>query len=104
MLEALFVYGTLREPEVLQKLIGRVVIGVPDLLSDFTRRFDLFPPYAVAMPDPGNTIDGVVLEITAPELAIFDEYEGGEYIRVRVTLASGREVWVYRGNPDLYTE
>jgi gamma-glutamylcyclotransferase (GGCT)/AIG2-like uncharacterized protein YtfP len=100
--EAIFVYGTLREPDVLQRLIGRVVAGAPDFLHGYERRYDLFPPYMVAMPAPDAVIDGVVLEITPAELAVFDEYEGKEYIRVRVQLASKREAWVYRGNPALY--
>jgi hypothetical protein len=36
-----------------------------------------------------------VLELTPDELARCDVYEGDEYRRLRVTLRSGTEAWVY---------
>jgi hypothetical protein len=43
-----------------------------------------------------SRVDGLVLEITDTELANADAYEAPySYRRINVTLASGREVWVY---------
>lgn len=98
----LFVYGTLNDPDVQTKLIGRTIVGVPDHLSGFRRDTTLFPPYPVAMPDSQHAIDGYIIEVTEQELAILDDYEGIEYIRIELMLDSGKQAWVYCGNPDIY--
>jgi hypothetical protein len=38
---------------------------------------------------------GVVFEATIEELACADAYEDADYRRIQVTLASGREAWLY---------
>jgi gamma-glutamylcyclotransferase (GGCT)/AIG2-like uncharacterized protein YtfP len=98
--EKLFVYGTLQDPTKQMELIARTLDGVPDTLTDF-RHYGLLA-YPVILPYPGDTVPGQVLTITATELAKFDEYEGETYLRVRVTLVSGLEVWVYQGDPQVY--
>jgi gamma-glutamylcyclotransferase (GGCT)/AIG2-like uncharacterized protein YtfP len=94
-LELLFVYGTLHEPAVQIRLIGHTVPSEPDTLGGYERDFSLLPPYPVAMPAENSEIDGHVLEITAEELILFDIYETEAYQRIRVTLQSGKEAWVY---------
>jgi gamma-glutamylcyclotransferase (GGCT)/AIG2-like uncharacterized protein YtfP len=103
-METLFVYGTLYDKQVQLTLLGHTLIGVPDVLLKYTRNIELFPPYPVAMPDAGGYVNGWVLRVTPEELVKLDEYEGENYIRIRVRLASGIEAWVYRGNPDIYPE
>lgn len=98
--EKLFVYGTLQDPAMQLDLIGRTLDGVPDTLPGF-RRFALLA-YPVILPYPGDTVTGQVLTITPVELAKFDAYEGETYLRVRVTLASGLEAWVYQGDSQVY--
>ena len=101
-METLFVYGTLHDPRVQKVLLGRTLHSSPDVLPNYARRTDLLPPYPVAMPDDEDrAIRGWVLHVTAEELEKLDHYEGSSYIRVRVTLASGIEAWVYRGHPDI---
>ena len=47
--------------------------------------------------DERSRVPGMVFEVTDAELALADEYEEPAlYTRIRVTLASGREAWVYR--------
>jgi gamma-glutamylcyclotransferase (GGCT)/AIG2-like uncharacterized protein YtfP len=98
-MEKLFVYGTLQEPEVQLRLIGRFLEGHPDTLSGYERNSKLLAPYPVAMPNNHAEIHGHVLEVTSAELAQFDIYETEDYQRIPITLASGTEAWVYIGNP-----
>lgn len=98
-MESLFVYGTLHEPAVQLRLIGRLIESHPDTLSGFERTTHLLPPYPVAMPTENAEIQGHVLQITPEELVQFDIYETDYYQRIRVQLQSGKEAWVYIGNP-----
>ena len=43
-----------------------------------------------------GTLPSVMLEVSPEELARMDIYEGSVYTRVKVTLQSGTEAWVYR--------
>ena len=98
-MEALFVYGTLQESHVQERLIGRTIEGQSDELRGYRRDWTLLPPYPVAMPsEPEGHIRGTVLEVTGDELEIMDIYEGLCYVRIKVILLSGREAWVYIGN------
>jgi len=94
----IFVYGTLQEPDVQRRVFGRVTKGTPDKLKGFRKAN--FEQYPMAVPDEAGQIEGRVLEVTDEEIARMDFYEGDAYIRVSVTLESGREAWVYRNNPD----
>jgi gamma-glutamylcyclotransferase (GGCT)/AIG2-like uncharacterized protein YtfP len=96
-MEQLFVYGTLMIPEVQQRVFGRVTEGAPDRLDGWrkiSRKFGdgVFP---IAIVDAAASIDGRVLEVSPEEIAQMDYYEGPGYRRIRVTLASGIEAWVY---------
>lgn len=95
--EELFVYGTLLDPRVQQRVIGRIVSGVADRLEGYVKAtVDLGGSvYPIAVPDPAGTIEGMRLSLTPEELARTDEYEGPDYQRVRRRLASGRTAWVY---------
>lgn len=94
----IFVYGTLYDPEVQQRVFGRITKGTPDVLRGYRKA--TFEQYPMAIPDEAGQIDGRVLEVTDEEIARMDFYEGDAYIRVAVILESGREAWVYRNNPD----
>jgi gamma-glutamylcyclotransferase (GGCT)/AIG2-like uncharacterized protein YtfP len=101
-MEQLFVYGTLHEPEVQLRLIGRLLESRPDRLVGYERNMSLLPPYPVAMPKETADIQGHVLQVTTEELALFDSYETDAYERIRVRLASGIDSWVYIGNPSYF--
>lgn len=100
-METLFVYGTLHDTNIQLMLIGRSLSSVPDVLMGYVRDTDLFAPYPVALPEAGAAINGWRLEVSADELIKLDDYEGENYIRVRVTLESGLESWVYCASQHL---
>ena len=100
-LEALFVYGTLHDPKVQLMLVGRRLNSIPDVLLKYTRNTELFPPYPVAVVDADGYINGWVLRVSTEELERLDKYEGENYVRVRVTLVSGLQAWVYCASPLL---
>jgi ribosomal protein S18 acetylase RimI-like enzyme len=104
----LFSYGTLQDEAVQQRLFGRRLSGTPDALLGF--RMDWLEerdPDAVAASGivrhpvvhaTGNAQDripGMLLHLSDAELARADEYEADDYRRVRVTLASGAQAWLY---------
>lgn len=97
MMESLFTYGTLQDPDVQTRVFGRVVAGMPDTLPDFRRSTINIDGsvYFIAVADIGQAIDGQVIEVTANELQKIDIYEGPEYRRIHVRLATGRAAWVY---------
>jgi len=45
-----------------------------------------------------------VFELSSGELAAADDYEAADYARVRVTLESGRQAWVYVAAPGVDVE
>ena len=96
-MEQLFVYGTLQDPAVQQRVIGRTTTGKPDTLDGFFKSRialgdGIFP---IVIPRHGASVEGLVLDITPEELARMDIYETSAYRRIWVTLRSGLEVWVY---------
>lgn len=108
MTENLFSYGTLRDPRVQRAHFGRLVPTAPDALPGF--RVDVLTitdPAVIAVSgsdqhpilrrsgDPADVVSGVVLEVSAQELAAADAYEVADYVRVEVRLRSGRRAWVY---------
>lgn len=108
MPEYIFSYGTLRESRVQNELFGRRLTGSNDQLKGFrlkdidigdpdflARGEDIGQQTLVASNNSGDSVDGTVFEITFDELLLVDEYEPSEYRRAEVTLASGKEAWVY---------
>lgn len=104
---ALFAYGTLLEERTQAAVLGRAVPTAPDALAGYAlgwleeRDADAIETsgvarHRIAHPSPGGRIKGGVLTLTGEELARADAYEGGDYARVRVALASGRPAWLYR--------
>ena len=105
----LFSYGTLQQEDVQRATFGRLLDGQRDELTGFE-------PSVVRIEDPqqaavsGRThhanlvfngradsrVPGTVFEVSDAELAAADDYERpARYERVAVTLASGKEAWVY---------
>lgn len=108
--QLLFTYGTLQHAEVQLDTFGRLVAGEPDALPGYTIDYAEIDDQRVVdvsglsvhpiLRATGSAVDkvvGVVLHITAEELDAADEYEVSLYRRIAVTLASGRDAWVYVG-------
>ena len=96
-MEYLFVYGTLRVPNIQQSVLGRVVTGTPDILDGYGRSTISagIATYFILVEQASESVEGVVLEITQDELERADRYETDAYRRFRVNLRSGKQVWVY---------
>ena len=108
--QLLFTYGTLQHAEVQLDTFGRLLAGERDALRGYTIDYAEIDDARVAevsglsvhpiLRRTGNAIDtvvGTVVHITSDELDAADEYEVALYRRIAVTLASGRQAWVYVG-------
>lgn len=108
MTQWIFSYGTLRQPEVQRALFGRELDAREDALAGF--RVGLVAisnpevirlsgsaehPGLVRTDHPADRVAGLALGVTDEELAAADAYETADYVRVPVTLASGRAAFVY---------
>lgn len=108
MPEYLFSYGMLRLPEVQRQLFDRTLDGKPDALPGFRlAEIDINDPIflatgaaktqriAIRTGNPDDKIEGVVLEMSDRELQKADLFEPPDYVRIEVTLASGKHAWLY---------
>lgn len=106
MSEYLFSYGTLQNRDVQLKLFGRLLNGTKDSLAGYKSGSVEITDVAFlakgeqrtqlsAVESDGDTIDGMVFEVSADELAHADKYEPDEYLRVKVPLGSGKKAWIY---------
>lgn len=85
----LFVYGTLVDPVVQQRVTGRTFSGRPARLAGWSRRVAAYP-YVV--PSPPDAVEGLLLDdVDATSLAGLDAYEdaGRLYERRSVTVDAG---------------
>jgi gamma-glutamylcyclotransferase (GGCT)/AIG2-like uncharacterized protein YtfP len=94
----LFVYGTLRDESLVERLLGRRLHWQPAVLEGYCRTLDASIGYPVVHPLAGASVDGRLLEdVDRETLAALDAYEGREYRRVsvRVQTSDGRTVEAY---------
>lgn len=111
MEQLLFSYGTLQLADVQLDTFGRLLEGSDDVLPGYTVDYaEIDDPRVVDLSGAdvhpivrhtGNPLDKVVgkaLWVTEDELDASDEYEVSLYRRISVTLASGRDAWVYVAN------
>lgn len=106
----LFSYGTLRQPEVQIELFGRRLETVEDSLPEFRiERLRITDPEVIALSGSdehpvlrrgGNGVSGSALAVTVDDLEHADRYEVDDYVRIAVTLASGRNAFVYIHRDD----
>lgn len=101
----LFSYGTLQLPSVQLSSFNRFLTGTADTLPNFTLgTLEITDPqvlaisnqqhHPIAIPSSGDSITGMVFELTEQELLQADRYEV-DYTRELVTLASGIQAWIY---------
>lgn len=108
MREHLFSYGTLQNESVQRALFGRVLEGTADVLKGYriesieindeaflSQGESKFQSTVVKSTDPNDSIGGTAFKITEEELHAADRYEPANYKRIRVTLGSGNEAWIY---------
>jgi len=96
---ALFVYGTLIDRDLRERLIGRAVSASPALLPGYERRRGRH--YYVVKRD-GARADGLLLEgLNERDFALLDRYEDVPrlYVRERVEVidehGAARRCWLY---------
>ena len=106
-MERLFSYGTLQDETVQRTIFGRTLEASRDaILGHRLTTIQNSNPDAVAIsglavhtalePDANGTpIEGSLFHISAEELAQADKYESAEYKRIKVSLRSGTDAWVY---------
>lgn len=95
--DLVFVYGTLKDPEVQKNLFGRVVSGDLANLPGYSK-FSLGAEnhnYFDAVPHPFSFVKGQVIKVSPQELKLIDLYETKNRRRVKLTLDNKETAWVY---------
>lgn len=98
--EYLFTYGTLQDDMIQAAVYSRRLSGSPDILRGYRisdHKVAGAYPVIVNTNVPEDSVEGVVYMVTNKELLKTDAYEGVAYKRLRATLDSGKECWVYTG-------
>lgn len=111
--EYLFSYGTLQDEAVQLATFGRRLSGEPEVLEGYRIDHLMIEDeeviaasglrYHLIISPSGRSDDvvtGTGFVVTHAELLQADEYEVGDYKRVRVALKSGRQAWVYSRKDD----
>jgi hypothetical protein len=106
--EKLFSYGTLQLEKVQLKNFGRKLVANPDILEGYEIRDCLIKdsevirtsgksnhPIACFTGNSNDIISGTTFDMTIDELREADRYEVDDYKRIKCTLNSGEQAWVY---------
>lgn len=107
-MENLFSYGTLQKERVQLELFGRLLKGAKDFLKGYkfvpieikdeaflAKGEEKIQMTLMNSNDNADLIEGTVFEISNKELFLADKYEPENYSRIKVTLQSGKEAWIY---------
>ena len=101
-----FLYGTLRDPELLGVVSGRALDSRPALLRDHSVCWAEGEEFPLLFENPGGTAEGFFVEVAADVLARLDFYEMGFGYRLheREVEVGGRPVYarVYFPDPGLW--
>lgn len=92
---ALFAYGTLRFPDVLTALLGRVPEHTPAVARGWRVAALDGRTYPVLVPGDGTAAGVLISGLDAGEWRVIDAYEDDFYALERLTLVDGREGWAY---------
>lgn len=97
---SLFVYGSLRFPDVLLALLDRVPTSTPAQASGWRAAALRGYAYPALVPASGSA-DGLLLTgLTADEWRILDDFENDLYQLHRLPLDGDREGWAYVSEGD----
>jgi gamma-glutamylcyclotransferase (GGCT)/AIG2-like uncharacterized protein YtfP len=92
----LFVYGTLRDPELLSAVLGRPLAAAAMLAAAAPGHATVHYPgriYPALVRRPGHGAAGLVLtDLTPFELDLLDAFEGSEYRRGIIPVIIGEEL------------
>jgi len=88
----LFAYGTLRDPDILSAVLGRSVPASAQLTARAPGYAAVHCPgrsYPALIERPGEAALGIVLKgLSTLDIAMLDAFEGDEYRRVPITVAT----------------
>ncbi len=96
----LFTYGTLQDETIQMAHFSRTLEGAQDILRGHKIseiKIANAYPTITHTENEEDTVAGICYVLTPDELLAADFYEGQEYIRKQVRLASGKKAWVYLG-------
>jgi gamma-glutamylcyclotransferase (GGCT)/AIG2-like uncharacterized protein YtfP len=91
----LFAYGTLRFPEVLDALLGRVPDHTPAAAAGWRVAALAGQVYPVLVPGQGTATGILITGLSAAEWRIIDAYEDDFYGLEPLSLRDGRAGWAY---------
>ena len=91
----LFAYGTLRFPDVLEALLGRVPEHSPAIAPGWRVAALDGRVYPVLVPGDGAAGGVLISGLTTEEWRVIDAYEDDFYELERLTLVDGRPGWAY---------
>ncbi|MDP3916693.1 MAG: gamma-glutamylcyclotransferase family protein [Nanoarchaeota archaeon] len=95
-MKKLFVYGTLKNPEIQKSIFGRIAQSSPDVLQGYTRsKIRIDKIYPIIIKKRGKFVRGLVISVNPKELKLIDKYETNSYKRQKVALKSGTNAQVY---------
>ena len=107
----LFVYGTLMEDRVVERVLGRPFARtLPALLPDYRRFRVAGQTYPGVAPAPGRSVAGLLVADAGAHLAALDRFEGPPYQRRPLEVVCGSETrpcfaYVLRPEyPGLFTD
>jgi gamma-glutamylcyclotransferase (GGCT)/AIG2-like uncharacterized protein YtfP len=97
MKHLLFVYGTLEDPNIQEKIFGKVIEGISDELDGYARSQIKIgeKKYWKIVKDKYSSVKGKLIEVTADELKLADSYETEAFHRERIVLKSRKKAWAY---------
>lgn len=103
----LFCYGTLCIPGVMRRVSGVIPEACPAVLADYACYALEGLVYPGIVPKKGTQVSGVLyLGLSRAQLIRLDAYEGDQYLRRRVKVASDHEhrvqAWTYVLHPRYY--
>ena len=99
MSHAIFTYGTLMFPEVMNAVCGRLYDSTPASLEGYQLTSLISRVYPAILPVPGARCEGLLYTgIDEDMLVTLDDFEGDEYERVQVDVQSAGQTtsaWAY---------
>lgn len=99
-MKAIFVYGTLQQPNTQLELVGRVQIGELDSISNYVVVNDYVDiEDGIAYPRivfyPNGIVYGRIHYYTDSEIEVLDKYETEMYKRINLVTMMGIEAEIY---------
>lgn len=97
MKQPLFIYGTLRDPKILKKAMGRLEKGIPAVAVGYKRGTIQFEKesYPFIRKNKNSTVRGKLLFVTSKELKRLDIWEAKFYKRKKVKVKGEKSAWAY---------